>query len=194
MAGQDSVLTHDRHYIRSYTDGTQVKQGNELGKSNTVIQGKSLHELEAHATATQMLIRIGIILALGIQNRHCIGQHIIRHMMITDDKVYAALLGISYLLHGLDAAIKNNNQLYACLIRIIHTFTGYAIAFLVTVWYIIVNVGIILLQEPIHEGNSRTAIHIIVAIDQDTLLTSKGSIKTGHSLVHVLEQKRIEQS
>ena len=194
MAGQYTVFTHNGYDVRCYADGTKVKQGNQLGEVDAVVHGKRLHELEAYATAAEMLIRISIILTLCVQDGHGRRQHIVRHMMVTDNEIDATLTGIRNLVHSLDAAIEHDNQFHTRFRCIVHSLAGYAIALFVAVGDVIVYVGIVLLEKPVHQSNGRAAVNIIIAIDQNTLFTAKRCIEPRHGLVHIKEQEGIKES
>ena len=193
MTGQDAVLAHDGHNVGGDADGAQVQQRNQLRELYTVVLRKGLHEFEAHSTAAQVLVGIGVILAFGIQDGHRRRQHLVGHVMVTDDEVYSALTCIGYLLHSLDAAVEHNHQSHARLSGIIHTLARHSVTLLISVGDVIVDIGIILLQESIHQCNGCASVHIVVSIHQDALLTAKSSIEPGHCLVHILEQERVKQ-
>ena len=123
-----------------------------------------------------MLVGIGVILALGIQDGHRRRQHLVRHVMVTDDEVYSALTCIGYLLHSLDAAVEHDHQSHARLGSIIHTLARHSVTLLIAVGDVIVDIGIILLQESIHQCNGCASVHIIVSIHQYALLAAKSSI------------------
>ena len=140
-----------------------------------------------------MLERVGGVLTLRVEDGHSGWQFIIRHVMITHDKVNAQRLGVSYLLDCLYATVKHNNQFntfFRCIVQSLDTDT---IALIVTVGNIVFNMGIELLQKLVHQSYRRTSINIVVAIDHDTLFTSHSVIQPIDSHVHVVHQERIYQ-
>ena len=110
VEGQDAVLACHRDDVGCNGYGTEVKQRNEPREGDAVVLGKSLHELESHATAAQMLERIGGVHTLGIEDGHSRRQFLIGHVMVADDKVYAKRVGIVDFFDCLDAAVEHNNQ------------------------------------------------------------------------------------
>ena len=76
---------------------------------------------------------------------------------------------------------------------IVHTHNGHAISLVVTVGNIVVDVTVELLQETINQCYCRTSVHIIVAIDHDTLLTSHRLVEPFHCHIHILHQERVMQ-
>ena len=93
----------------------------------------------------------------------------------------------------LDTAIENDNQLHTTLIRHVNSLTTYSISLLIAIRDIVFYIGIVKTKELIDEGNSRTAINIIVTIYHDTFLTSHGIIEPIHRDIHILHQERIDE-
>ena len=81
------------------------------------------HNLEADAAAGQLLVRIGAVLALGVEHCHGGGDIVaVGQMVVADDKVDAEPCGIGHLFHGLDAAVKGNNQLHPSVAGVVNAF------------------------------------------------------------------------
>ncbi len=116
-----------------------------------VVLGESLHEFEAYATSAKMLEWERIIWSLGVEYGHSWWHHLVGNMIITDDEIYAKALGIFYLLDGLDAAIEDNNEFYTCFMGKVYSLLAYSIAFVVPIGYVVVDIGIELLQKLIHQ-------------------------------------------
>ena len=66
-----------------------------------------------------------------------------------------------------------------------------AIPLLVAVGDVGVDVGIILRKELIHECHGGTSVHVVVAIDEDSLLVGKGAIQPIHSALHIVHEEGI---
>ena len=105
VIGKHAVLAHDRYDIGGNAHGDQIQQWSQLVKLYPVVHGKSLHELESHTAARQMIVRISRVEPFGVQDSHGRWQHIVGHMMVADDEVDALFLGIRNLLYSLDAAV-----------------------------------------------------------------------------------------
>ena len=114
-------------------------------------------------------------------------------MMIADDEIYAKTLGIFYLLDSFDAAIQDNDEFYTCFVRKVYSLFAYSIAFVVSVWYVVINVGIKLLQKLVHQCYSRASIHVIVSIDHDALLSSHSIVEAIYCDIHILHQEWIDE-
>ena len=112
-------------------------------------------------------------------------------MVVADDKVDALAQGVVHLLHGFDAAVQHDDKFDTSGRGKVNTFLGDAIALLVAVGDVVVNVGIILREELIDQGHSRTSVHIIVAIDEDALLGSEGSIESRHGHLHIVHEEGV---
>jgi hypothetical protein len=52
---------------------------------------------------------VGRVLTLGIEDGHSGRQFLVRYVMVTDYKVYAMFLGISYFIDCLNATVKHYN-------------------------------------------------------------------------------------
>ena len=49
------------------------------------------------------------------------------------------------------------------------------------------------MYELIHQRHCCAAVHIIVAIDEDSLLSSHGVVEAVHCQVHILHEERIDE-
>ena len=193
MVGQDAVFAHDGDDIRRDAYGAQVQQGNELAKFDAVALGERLHEFEAHPATGQVGIGIGGVEPLGVQDGRGGRKHLVGHVVVADDEVDAFFTGVSYFFDRFDAAVEHDDEFHPCLIRIIHSFERHSIAFFVAVGDIIVDVGIVLLQELVNQCHGRAAIDIIVSIHHNPFFPSQRFIQPLHGFVHVLEQERVVQ-
>ena len=193
MEGKDTVLLRHRHDVGGDAHRTKVEQGNEAREGDAVVLGKGLHQLESHSATTEVLERIGVVLALGIEDGHGIRHHVVGHVMVADNKINTYALGISNLLDGLDATVEDDNQFHTRLFGIFQSFLADAIPLVVTVGDIVVNVGIELLKKLIHQCYRRAAVHVVVAIYQYPLLSSHGIVEPVYGYVHVLHQERVDK-
>ena len=109
MVGQNAVLVDYRHDVSRDRHCHEVEQRDEMRERNTVVLGKSLHELEAHSTAAQVLEGVGVVLPLGVKDSYCRRHHVVGYVMVTDNKVDAQLFCIGNFLDGLDTTIEDNN-------------------------------------------------------------------------------------
>ncbi len=114
-------------------------------------------------------------------------------MVVTYNEVNAFLLGICYLLNGLDAAVKHNNQLYACLIGVIHTLLRHSVTLVVAVRNVVVKVVIIPFKEVIDQRYGCGAVNVIITVNQNALATLYGAVDTCYRLVHVIHEPRVKQ-
>ena len=112
----------------------------ESREGNAVVFGKGLHELEAHAAAAQLLERVGVVGAFGVEDGHGGGHHIVGHVMVADDKVDAQALGIGNFLDGLDAAVEYNDEFDARFVGKVHALATHSVALIVAVGDVIVDV------------------------------------------------------
>ena len=188
---QYAVLVNHRHDVGSDAHGTQVEQRDEPRERYAVVLGKSLHKLEAHPTAAEVLERIAVVGTLGVEHRHSWRQRLVGHMMVTDNEVDAQTLGIGHLFNGLDATVENDDQLYSVFVGIVYSFLAHTISLFIAVGDIIFDVGIKLLQKPVDKSHSRAAVNIIVAIDQNALLAAHSIVEPVDRHIHVLHEERV---
>ena len=114
-------------------------------------------------------------------------------MMVTNDEINAERLGVSYLLMRLDTAVEDDDKLHSCLVSMIDRLLTYAITFIVSVWDIILYVGIKLAQELIYQCDGRASIDIVVTKHHDTLLASHRIIQPIDCHVHILHEEWIDE-
>ena len=133
-----------------------------------------------------------VVGAFGIKNGYCWRHLFIGDVMVADNEVDAQRFGVSYFVDGLNSAVEDDNKLYARLVGIIYAFATNAVAFFVAVGYVILDVGVELLKEFIHEGNRCASVDIVVAIHHDALFTSHGIVKPVYGHVHVFHQKGVD--
>lgn len=191
VIGQDAVLAHDGDNVGRDAHGAEVEQGHQLVESDTVAFGKGLHELKPYTTARKMGVGVGGIGTLGVENGAGGRQDFVGHMMVADDEVDAFLAGIGYLFDGLDAAVEHDDEPHARGTGVIDALDGHAVAFLVAVGDVVVDVGIILLQKTVDERHGRAAVDVVVSIDQNALFLTERPVEATDSHVHILHLKRI---
>ena len=140
-----------------------------------------------------MLVGIGGVGALGVEDGHRRRQHLVGHVMVADDEVDALFLSIGNLLDRLDAAVEHDNQSYACRLGEIHTFSADAVALLIAVGDVEIDVGCELLQESVDERHGRTTVDVVVAVHQYAFLASERPVQAVHGHPHVAKQEGVEQ-
>ena len=172
MEGQYAVLAVDGYQVGCNAQCTEIEQGNQSREGDAVVFGKGLHEFESYTASRQVVIRVGRVRTLGVEDGHCGWHHVVGNMMVADDEVYAQRLRVRYFVDCLDTAIEHDNQFYTVLCRIVYTLDADAVTFFVTVGDIVLHVGVELLQEFIHQSYCCTSIHVVVAPDHDALFSA----------------------
>ena len=152
-----------------------------------------MHELESYAASAQVLEGIGGVRSFGIQYGYGTRQHIVWHVVVADDEVYAQRLSIGNLVDSLDAAVEHDNQFHTFLCRIVESFLADAVSLLIAVGDVVFHIGIELLQKLVDKCNSRTSVDIIVAVYHNTLLSSHCVVETIDSHIHIVHQERVNQ-
>ena len=191
MIGKDAVFPHHGDDVRGDADGTQIQQRRQFVELDAVVEGKRLHELETHAAAGEFRVGVVVVVAFRVQDGSSLRQHIVGHVVVADDEVHAQRLGIGDFLHRFDAAVQNDDEFHAALRCHLNAFVGDAVAFVVAVRDVVVNVGIVLSEELIDECDGGASIDIIVSIDKDSFLFSHGFVESVHGFIHVVHQERV---
>ena len=114
-------------------------------------------------------------------------------MMVADDEVNPLFLGIGDFFYCLDSAVENDDESDSCFFGKINSLSAHAIPFIIAVGDIVIDVGIELSQEFIYQCHSRTAVYIVVAIDEYAFLVSHCIIEPVDSRIHILHQKRVDE-
>ena len=190
---QYPVLSRHGHDVCRNAHRTEVEQRYEPCKRNAVVLGESLHELESHSASAQMLEGVFVVGPLWVEDGGSRRHLVVRHMMVADDEVDADALGVLYFSYRLDSAVENDNQAYSCLPGVFDALAAHPISLVVAVGNVVVDIGVILLQEFVDQCHGRASVHIVVTIHHDTFLTSHGFVQAFHRLVHVLHEERVEQ-
>ena len=193
VKSQNAVLVNHRHKVGRYAYGTEVEQRDEPGEGYAVVFGKCLHKLKAHSAAAKVLKRIGVALALGVENGRGLRQFLVGHVMIANNKVYAYALGIVNLLDSLDATVENDDELHARLPGIFKPFLAHAIPFVVAVGYVIIDVRVELPQKLIHQRHRGASVYVVIAVHQDALFAPHGVVETVYGHVHILHQEGVDK-
>ena len=193
MVCKYSVLAHYRYYVRSDAYGAQIQQGYEFGEGDAVVLGKGLYELETHSASRQVTIWVCGICAFGVQYCHCRRQLVIRHMMVADDEVYAFVLGVLDFVYCLYAAVQYDDKFHPRFLGKVYALTRDTISFLIPVRDVVVYVGGILFQELVNKCHGSNSVHVIVAVDQDSLLSSQSVVQALYGHCHVAEEEGIEK-
>ena len=99
-------------------------------------------------------------------------------MVVADDKVDAQLLGVGYLLYGLDAAVQYDDELDIGLLGVFYAFAADSVPLFLTVGDVVVDIGVELLQELVDQCYCGTAVDVIVAVYHNALFTPHGIVQT----------------
>ena len=190
---QHAVLPHHGHEVGGDADHQQVQQRDQGLEGDAEPLGIGLHELEAHATPGQVVEGIVAVLALGVQHRHGGGQRLAREMVVADDDLQPLAAGVLHLVDGLDAAVQGDDEPETAVGGPVDALVGHAVALVVAVGDVEVDLVGEALDERVDERDGRRAVHVVVAVDEDLLAGSDGAVQPLHGHVHVLHQERIVQ-
>src|SRR6185436_14929090 len=103
--GKNPVLICYRDNVGPNGNSEQVEIRLKLRKCNSLLNTKCLQELEAHATSTQALKRVGTIIPFRI--KHGIGRRqLSRVVVVTDNNINAMISRILHFQPVLNATIQ----------------------------------------------------------------------------------------
>ena len=193
VEGQYAVFALYGHEVGGYRDGAEVEQRYEPCEGYAVVFGEGLHELESHAASAEVLEGVGRVAPLGVEYGHCGRQFFVRLVVVADDEVDAPLLGVCYLVDGLDAAVEHDDEFHTCLCCVVYALSAYSVSLALAVGYVVVDVGIELLQKLVHQCDGCAAVDVVVAVDHDALLASHGVVQPVDGYVHVVHQEWIDK-
>ena len=108
-------------------------------------------------------------------------------------QIDAQALGGGYFVDGLDAAVEDYEEFHIGLLGILDALTRHSVALFVAVGDVVVDVGIVFLQESVYQCHGRHAVDIIVAIDHDALLAAHGHVQALYGQVHVGHEEGVVQ-
>src|SRR5690606_37044689 len=120
----------------------QVKVRNEIVNGLPSLCAQSLNKLKAYPATTKLIVGIVTIFPLRIEHCNSIGQPVARAVVVTYYKINTFLPGISYMINGFNTTVKCNNQGTVIIVSIIYTCKRNAIAFVIPVGYIGVDIRI----------------------------------------------------
>ena len=137
---QDAVFVGHGNDVRRYAYGTEVEQGDKTCEGNSVVLGKRLHELEAHAAAAQMLERIRVVGAFRVKNRGGGRHHVVGNVVVADNEVNAQALSIGNLVDRFYSAVENNDKFNTSFLSIVYSLITHTISLVIAVGDVILDV------------------------------------------------------
>ena len=193
VVGQDAVLAHDGDDVRGDAYGAEVEQRHEFVEFDAVAHGEGLHELESHPAARQVGIGIAVVAAFGVEDGHGGRYDVIGYVVVADDEVDAQFAGVCDFLYRLDAAVQYDDEFHPRFVGIVHTLARDAVAFLVAVRDVEVDVGVELPQKLEYQCHGGTAVHIIVSVDENAFLASHSVVEPFNGGLHVVHEEGVVQ-
>ena len=193
VVGQDAVFAHDGHDVGGDGHDTKVEQLVETVELDAVVGGKGLHEFESHAATRQMRVGIVIVAALGVENGHGRRQHFVGHVVVADDEIDAALLGVGNFVDRFDAAVQDDDESHPGFGGIVDAALRHPVTLIVAVGDVVVDVVVVVTDEPVDQGHRSDAVDVIVAVDHDALLAKDGLVEAFDGDLHVVHEERVVQ-
>lgn len=139
MICHDAVFVYHGHDVGGYGHGHQVKHPFEFARADAVAYRECLHQLVSHAAARQVAARVCRAFELWVEYGYSVRQHLIGDMVVADDEIDAEGLGVSDFGVGLDAAVKDDDELDAGGGSFVYGVCADAVAFVVTCRNVVVD-------------------------------------------------------
>ena len=108
--GEDTIFACDRNDVGSNADGYEIEKGFEMREVDAIVDGKSLHELESHATAREVLVWVGVVDAFGVEDSHGTRKCVVGGVVVADDEIDAERRSIVDLLDCFDATVERDDE------------------------------------------------------------------------------------
>ena len=182
---EDPVLARDRHDIARRAYSHQVQQWLKVLERDRVVLREALHQLETDTAPTEVFARVSTIGTQWIQHRHRCRQHGARPVVIANDEVDTALVGVVHLVVGFDAAIECDDQTHLLRCCMIDPHEGDPVTLGVPIGDVVGDVAREAREEGVHERHGGGAIHIVVAVNHDALVLAERTFNAFHSHAHV---------
>jgi hypothetical protein len=177
VEGQDAILARDGDDVRGDADGHELEQPLECAEGDVVALRKGLHELKAYAAATEMGVGILGVGAFGIEHGHGLRQLVVGHVVVADDEVHAALVGVGHLVDGFDAAVERDDERDAAADGVVDALERDAVALIVAVGDVVFDRRGVGAEEFVDQRHGRCAVHVVIAINHDPLLVAQGLVE-----------------
>ena len=150
-------------------------------------------QLERHARAADVFVRIATARKRVAQDRFTGGQHIPRQVMIGHNRIHAELPAAQKFRVCLHAVVHRNNQLHALRRKPLHRGKVHAIPLRMAGRDMVGHICAAPAQIHQQHACGAYAIHVIIAVNADALPLCYGARKPCHGLLHLLKSKRIAQ-
>ena len=132
-------------------------------------RAERLHQLQRDADAGEILVRIGAVVALRIDDRARIRQLGVRLVMVGDDQIDAELTRPARRLRRADAAVDRDDQLHAFGVQAIDRAGLQAVAVGQPFGNEMADVGAEQLERAPQNHRRGDAVDVVVAVDGDAL-------------------------
>ena len=183
-----SVLADERHKIG---DRAECRDVQILCKGLLSLHlPKCLNELKRDTNTCEILLRIGAVCTMRVH--HGIGrrEHLPRQMMIRDDDVHAPRR-LCHSIHRGNAAVHRHKKATALPRDLLQGIGVQPIALRETVRDIVGDIAAKSADAPHQEGGCRHAVHVVVPVDHDRLVTADGTQDALCPALHIRHEKGI---
>ena len=188
----DPILADERHDVGERADGRHLDEAGEP----TVLPlptAQCLDELQGDTDAGEVLVGVGAVVTLGVDDRRRHRQLVVGLVVIGDDEVHAKFTRAAGRVGAADAAVHRDDQPDALAVE---TFDGcrlQAVAVAEPFRDEVDDLAPEKLQRTAQDDRRGDAIHIVVAMDRDALVASQSRFDSGDRGGHVGELERIVQ-
>ena len=150
-----------------------------------------LHQLERDADAREVLVRVGAVVPLRVDDCERRRQLAVRLVVVGDDQIDAELAGAPRRLGATDAAVHRDDHRHAVGVEPVDRRGLQPVTVLQPLGNEVDYVAAEELERPAEDHRRGDAVDVVVAVDGDPLLAGQRLLEPGDGAVHVGELERI---
>ena len=187
---QGPVFSLQEHHVRHRADGGQfavVQQ--HLGALGGGGEGQG--QLQRYPHTRQIGEGVGAVGAAGVHHGHGLGQDLFALVVVGDDHVHPQGPGVLHLLGGGDAAVHRDNQGDPLAGQGVNGVVVQAVPLFGTVWDVADHLATQRAEKLGEQTGGGDAVHVVVAVDGESLLLPDGPGNALHGLLHVSQEKGV---
>ena len=196
-SGDDAILADERHHVGQRANRGDLDEAREPVLP-AGLAAKRLHEFQRDADAGQVLVRIGAIVALRVDDGERRRQRRVRLVMVGDDQIDAELAGAARRLDAADAAIDGDHEHDAVGVQPFDRGRLQAVAVAQPLRDEVHDVSAEHLERAPQNHRRRDPVDVVVPMDCDPLPPRDGAhdaidrhahVREGHWIVEVIERR-----
>ncbi len=190
--GDDPVLADQRHDVGQGADGGDLHERRQPGVAPGLL-AQRLDQLQRHADAGQMLVRIAAVGPLGIDDGEGARQFAVGLVVVGDDEVEAELGGPARRVGRADPAVHRHQHLRPLGVQAIDGRRLQPVAVAQPFGNEVGDVAAEQFQRAPQDHRRGDAVDVVVAVDDDTFPAGHGGEQAIHRRRQIGEAPRVVQ-